>query len=143
MAVVLTGENKEALLLGVICEPVVLLALTVVLFTTDGVVDIRDGLLRAVTFAVVFATDNGEDTIREGRPRVVMFAVLFAAVEDFCTLVPLFMLEIAPGSLAVLDELSGRPFSIFLEAIWVLWAEPRTLRTAGAVFGIIIGGTEL
>lgn len=113
MSVVLTGENKEALLLEVICELVVLLVLTVVLFATDDVEDtIRDGRVRFVVFAVLFATDNVEDTIRDGRLIAVTFAVVFAAVEDSCPLVPLLMLENAPESLAVSDELSGWPFPI-------------------------------
>ena len=143
MAVVSTG-NKEALLFKVICEPVVLSVLTVVLLIPiDDEDTTRDGRVGAVTFAVVFATDNVKDTISDGRLRVVMFSVLFAVVENFCPLVPLSMLEIAPESLAVSVELSGRSFLMLWEAGWVLWAEPRTLRMAGAVFGIIVGGIEL
>lgn len=113
VVVVLTRENKDALL-EVICEAVVLLALTVVLLATIDVEDIsRDGWLRAVTFAVVFG-----------------------AVEDFCPLVPLLMLDIAPESLAVSDELSDRPFPVLWQAGWVLWI-------AGAVVGIDVGGMEV
>ena len=110
--VVAPTGNKEALL-EVICEAVVLLALAVVLLATIDVEDIpRDGWLRAVTFAVVFA-----------------------AVEDVCPLVPLLMLEMAPESLAVSDELSSRLFPMLWEARWVLWR-------AGAVVGIEVGGME-
>ena len=119
--VIAPTENKEVLLFKVICEPVVLPVLTVVLL----------------------ATINVEDIPREGRLRAVMFALVFAAVEDFCPLVPLLMLEIAPESLAVSDELSLLPFPMPCQAGWALRAELRMVRMAGAIFGIMVGGIEL
>ena len=115
--VIVPTEDKEVLLLEVICELTVLPVLTDVLLATIDVEDIpRDGRLRAVTFAVVFA-----------------------AVEDFCPLAPLLMLEIAPEPLAVSDELSLLPFSMPCQAGWALWTELRTVRIAAAVVGIVAG----
>ena len=117
---VVSTENKEVLLLGVICELAVLPALTAVLVVVKDI----------------------EDTTIDGRLRAVTLALVFAAVESSCPLVPSLMREIAPEPLAVSDELSGRPFSMLWEAGWVLWAELRTLGMTGAIFGIIVGGIE-
>ena len=115
--VIVPTEDKEVLLLEVICELTVLPVLTVVLLATIDVEDVpRDGRLRAVTFAVVFA-----------------------AVEDFCPLVPLLMLGIVLESLAMSDELSLLPFPMPCQAGWALGAELRTVRMAGAVVGIVAG----
>ena len=88
---VVPADNKEALLLELICVTTVLATLTVVLLAIDDV----------------------EDTMRSGRLGAVIFATMFAAVDSFCPLVPLPMkptLEIPAEPLAVSDELSVPPF---------------------------------
>lgn len=80
VAVVIRGNDEDAPLLKVICEPAVLPALTIALF----------------------APKNIEDERRDCRFRAVTFAIVFAVVESFCPLV--LVLRISLESLAASGE---------------------------------------
>ena len=88
---VVPADNKEALLLELVCVTTVLATLTVVLLAIDDV----------------------DDTTRSGGLGAVIFAIMFASVDSFCSLVPLLMkltLETLADLLDVADEFSFWPF---------------------------------